>query len=427
MQRIKRRTALIGAAVLTLAVATPAAALLTDIGGHWAAPLIGALEARGIISGDQYFRFNPEAPLTRAQLAKLLVTGLGSEADAHLLATYPSRFSDVPKWHWANGFVESLAEAGAVQGYPDGAFGPEDTVTRAQLAVIFVREAGLADQARLRQFELTGYADDAAVPDWARGAVQVAQKVGLMGGFEDNSFRPLQAVTRAEGSVALARLLSLKGRAFDLSGTLVKFDQVARTAVVRDFYGQERSVTMSLNAQYFRAGSSSYVGAIRPLDQVWIVLGPDGTGTFMDARYQDLLGKNLQVSGSTVTVSGADGRAQSATLQPGAPVYLNGRPVSTAQVDKATDAYLLFDQVSGDIRVLDAVNVTASGSLVGVDQEKHMIVIQNATGVQIIPLAPDAIYVLNGQRLAVGDLRIDDRLQLAQNASGQAEYVMAER
>lgn len=183
MQRIKRRTALIGAAVLTLAVATPAAALLTDIGGHWAAPLIGALQARGIVSGDQFFRFNPEAPLTRAQLSKLLVTGLGSVDDAHLLAGYPSRFNDVPKWHWANGFVESLAESGAVQGYPDGTFGPEESVTRAQLAVIFVREAGLADQARLRQFEQTGYADDGTVPDWARGSVQVAQIVGLLEGF----------------------------------------------------------------------------------------------------------------------------------------------------------------------------------------------------------------------------------------------------
>lgn len=211
MERKHKRTMLIGVALAAILAARPAFGLLTDMAGHWSAPLVGALEAQGIVSGDELLRFNPDVSLTRSQLAKLLVAGLGFQDNAHLLAGYPSRFTDVPKWHWANGFVEALAETGAVDGFPDGTFAPEETVTRAQMAVIFVRVAGLSEQARLQRFEQTGYADDADVPEWARGSVRVARTAGLMAGFEDNTFRPLRPVTRAEGGVALLRLSASKG------------------------------------------------------------------------------------------------------------------------------------------------------------------------------------------------------------------------
>lgn len=427
MGRKQRSIALIAVITATLAAAKPAAGFLADMGGHWAAPLVEALSARGIISGDQYLRFNPEAPLTRAQLSKLLVAGLGNQDDAKLLSSYPSRFNDVPKWHWANGYIESLAEVGAIQGYPDGSFGAEDTVTRAQLAVIFVRTVGLADLARLRQFEQTGYADDAQVPDWARGAVQVARDTGLMTGFEDNTFRPLQPVTRAEGSVALFRLLSLKGRTFDLSGTLLQFDPESRTGTIRDLTGQDHVFTMASEAEYFRAGQRTFANQVQPLDQVWVVLGSDGNGTFMDARYQDLLAQNLETHGNTIAVTLRSGVRRSLTLEPGAPVFLNGRPVTAAQADKASVAYMALDRITGDVRVLDAVNVTAHGLLVSVEPDKHKITVDTDGDLHELTLAADVIWVVNGQKATADDLRADDRVQIAQNAAGLAVYVMAER
>ncbi|HWI53275.1 MAG TPA: S-layer homology domain-containing protein [Symbiobacteriaceae bacterium] len=428
MERKQIKAIAAGAALLTLMAARPATGLLTDMASHWAGSLVGALEARGIVSGDEDLRFHPDTPLTRAQLAKLLVTGLGYSDDASLLGRYGSRFADVPTWHWANGYIESLAETGAVEGYPDGSFGPADEVTRAQLAAIFVRAAGLAEQARLMRFEHTTYADDKEIPEWARGFVHVAQTTGMMAGFEDNSFRPLLPVTRAEGSTALFRLLALKGRVFHLSGTLVRFDPATRAGTVRDGLGRETDFTMSPSAQYYRAGLPSYTGQIQPLDQVWIVLGPDGAGTFLDARYEERMATSIRVVGErTITATLPGGGTRTSDVPPGALVYLNGRPSTLDQLNRVTQAYLVLDRITGDIRVLDAISVSLSGSFNFYAPTPPSLILEVNQEIQVLRLSADALYVLNGQPVQPTELRVDDRLQVVQNEAGDVTYVLAER
>jgi hypothetical protein len=234
-------------------------------------------------------------------------------------------------------------------------------------------------------------------------------------------------VTRAEGSVALFRLLSLKGRAFDLSGTLMEFDPLSRRGTVRDLNGQDHAFTMVPQAEYFRAGEQTYVGQIRPLDQVWIVLRADGNGTFVDARYQDLLAHNLETKGSTVTVTLPSGVKRSLILEPGAPVFLNGRAATAADADKASDVYMALDQITGDVRMLDAVNVSVSGLLAGLDSVKHTVTVETESDLHELTFAPDVTWVLNGEKVSVDDLRAGDHVRIAQNAAGLAVYVMAER
>lgn len=424
----KRKQAIaVGTALLILITARPAAGMLVDMRTHWAGPLVAALEARGIVSGDEDLRYHPDTPLTRAQLAKLLVTGLGYGEDAQLLGAYRSRFSDVPTWHWANGFIESLAETGGVEGYPDGRFGPADEVTRAQLAVIFARAAGLADQARYLRFEHTTYADDQDIPDWARGYVHVAQSAGLMAGFEDNSFRPLAPVTRAEGATALFRLLALKGRVFHLSGTLVSFDAQSLKGTVRDATGRETTFTMSPNAEYQRAGVPAYSGAIRLLDQVWIVLGPDSKGTFMDARYDDRLATKLTVAGKTLTATLPGGGTRIANVPDGALVYLNGRPAALSDLNGVSLAYIVLDRITGDARVVDGLSVSFAGTFADYNPAKRELALEVPEEIQVLPLTADAVVVRNGQPIQPDELQSGDRLQLVQNQAGAVTYVLAER
>ncbi|HYF93384.1 MAG TPA: S-layer homology domain-containing protein [Symbiobacteriaceae bacterium] len=421
------RLAALVAVLLPLIVAKPAAGILTDMAAHWAGPLVGALEARGIVSGDEDLRFHPETPLTRAELAKLVVSGLGHGDEARLLGDYSSRFEDIPNWHWAKGYIESLSEIGAVEGYPDGRFGPGDEVSRAQLAVILVRIAGLGEQARLMRFEHTPFFDDREIPDWARGYVHVAQTAGLIAGFEDNTFRPLLPVTRAEGATTLFRLLATKGSVFHLSGTLVRFDQGTYQGVVRDSAGTETAFTMSPTAQYYRAGLPSHAGRVRPMDQVWIILGPDGIGSYMDARFADRLVTNLHVTARTVTGTLSGGGTRTAEVSPGALVYLDGRPASLSQLDGVAMAYLIFDRVTGEVRVLDGLNVSVSGRFVGLDTVPAAIAVEIDQDLKSLLLAADAIFVLNGQPVDRVELQEGDSLQLVLDQSGAATYVLAER
>lgn len=414
------------AAALVLVTARPAAAVLSDMIGHWAAPLIGALQARGIVSGDENGLFHPEDPLTRAEMAKLLTVALGREEDAKLLAGYESRFVDVPDNHWAKGYIEALAETGLTVGYDGGRFGPDDPVTRAQMAVFLIRAADLAEQANQFRFEATSYRDDDTLPDWARGAIHVALDVGLMAGFEDHTFRPNAPITRAEGSTTLLRLLAVRGRAYNLTGTLIEFDYKRREGVVRDELGQERSFEMAADAVYYRGGSLAAPREIEPLDQVWIILDASGDGRFMEARFNDLLGTSAVVSGDTLRLT-VNGQERLFTFQPGALLFLNGRPAALDEIDGAQQVYLALDRQTGQVRVLDAVNTPVQGELTAVDEAMKTIMVDSGDQTQTYGLSRSALLLLDGEPADLEDLEPGDWVRLALDEAEQVVYLMAER
>jgi hypothetical protein len=426
MQKRHRMASILLAMVITVSLPQSAFGSIIDIAGHWAAPVIGLLEARGIVAGDVDGRFSPEASLTRAQMAKIIVLGLGRESDAKLLATLDSPFPDIARGHWATGYIASLAEQAVTLGYPDGTFGPTDVVTRAQMALFLVRAAGLSGQARLQSFEVTTYVDDQAIPDWARGAVQVALANGLMAGFEDHTFRPLQPITKAEGSIALFRLMGFKGLAFNLTGTLVRYDTNTLTGVVRDELGQERSFTMQSSARFFRGGALVSAQQIRPLDQVWIVLDNDGLGRFMDARFSDLLASRAHVQGQSLTAT-VDGKSRTLVVQQGAVILLNGHQASLAEIEGAEQVYVVLDRQSGEVRVLDAVNTPIHGEFVLYDTTRQTITVAADAVWQTYPLAPDIILLRSGVRIGPTDLVIGEQLRIALNPTNQINYVQVER
>jgi hypothetical protein len=85
---------------------------------------------RGAVQGYSDGTFRPNAPVTRAQAAKMLVTGKGWS----LYSPPWSSFTDVPPTHWAYAYVHTALSHGIVAGYADGTFRPDAGVTRAQLA-----------------------------------------------------------------------------------------------------------------------------------------------------------------------------------------------------------------------------------------------------------------------------------------------------
>ncbi|MFZ5816762.1 MAG: S-layer homology domain-containing protein [Bacillota bacterium] len=405
-----------------------ASSLLQGLAGHWAAPLVAALEAKGLVSGDELGRFEPDAPLTRAQMSKLLVLGLGFGEDAQLLARHSSRFSDVPRWHWANGYIESLAETGLTNGYPSGEFGPNDPVTRAQLAVMLVRAAGLSDRLHGLRFARTPYQDDAEIPSWARAEVILATEHGLVNGFPDGTFRPSQSVTRAEGSTVLLRFLNLRGTAYHLTGMLTRWDAPSRTGTVRDDLGQEHRFAMADQAQYFRGGVPAGRLAIKPLDRVWIVLDEDGLGRFMEAHYQDLLAESLQVEGGEAVVTLETGELRTLPLEANGLFYVNGRPASVADLSGKGPAYLVIDPATGGVRVIDAIDAPIIGEYLG-QRESTGTVVFNLVESQSAeyPLAEEVRIFLNGQPVPITELAAGDRVRAAVNAEGRLTFIQAER
>ncbi|MGD9568079.1 MAG: S-layer homology domain-containing protein [Sedimentibacter sp.] len=113
----------------------------TDIADSDYKKAIETLVALGIIDGYDDGTYRPEKTITRAELAKILVTALGY---GDLVDGAASEFPDTAN-HWAKGYVAIAAGTGLVLGYPDGTFRPENVVSYDEALTMLVRSLGYTD------------------------------------------------------------------------------------------------------------------------------------------------------------------------------------------------------------------------------------------------------------------------------------------
>ncbi len=169
--------------------------VLNDITGHWAENNINRLVSFGFIGGYPDGSFKPDAAITRAEFATVLIKAF------KLTLQGGKVFADT-NGHWAKEPIATAAAHGIVSGYDDNAFGPDDLVTREQMAVMIVQAAKLAPAAGE-----TPFADSGSVSIWARDAVNVATENGIMKGYPDNTVQPQGNATRAEAVTAILNVL----------------------------------------------------------------------------------------------------------------------------------------------------------------------------------------------------------------------------
>lgn len=112
-------------------------------------------------------------------------------------------FPDVPPDYWARPFVEGLAKRGIAVGSPDGTFRPEQSVTRAEYAVLV--------QKAFDQQESQGAIAFTDVPSgyWATPAIDAAVKQGFLKGYPDGGFQPNKEISRLQVLLSLVNGLGL--------------------------------------------------------------------------------------------------------------------------------------------------------------------------------------------------------------------------
>jgi len=114
-----------------------------------------------------------------------------------------SRFSDVVAGSWYFDAVQWAASNGIVSGYSDGRFGPDDEITREQLAVILNNYARFASMSIPVVRESPRFNDDADIADYAREAIERFFRARILSGKPDNTFDPKGSATRAEFAAML--------------------------------------------------------------------------------------------------------------------------------------------------------------------------------------------------------------------------------
>ncbi|GIO15428.1 hypothetical protein J19TS2_49830 [Cohnella xylanilytica] len=151
------------------------------------------------LSGYAGGLFKPNASLTRAEMAAILTRLLGGNTEGS-----KSAFKDVPSANWAAEAIQNVVALGLMSGNADGAFRPDQPITRAEMAAILSRlaaKAGIDSSAE----EAGDFRDTA--DHWAQEAIRMARAEGWLNGYADGTFRPEQALSRAEAAAILNRLI----------------------------------------------------------------------------------------------------------------------------------------------------------------------------------------------------------------------------
>ena len=164
--------------------------------------------------------FGPENNMTRAEVAQMFYNLLLNQN-----VTVTVSFADVSADAWYAQAVNALASLGIVQGVGDGMFAPERTITRAEFTVIAMRFAELPTGG-------TNPFSDVRTSDWFYAQVVGAAQYGWITGYTNGTFGPNNTITRAEVTAIVNRMLSRSADedfVDDNAAELVRFNDVSDT------------------------------------------------------------------------------------------------------------------------------------------------------------------------------------------------------
>lgn len=158
----------------------------------WYCDAVEYVYENGLMSGVSGGRFAPNDTLTRAMLVQTLYAMEGRPAAAS------AGFADVASGDWYASAVNWAAANGVVSGVSETGFGPNNALTREQLALILYRFAQYKGYDVTGTSDLTAYADGSSVSGWAAEAMSWAVNAGLISGVGGNQIAPTGTASRAQ-------------------------------------------------------------------------------------------------------------------------------------------------------------------------------------------------------------------------------------
>ena len=183
-------------------VTASAEQIFTDVSEDaWYSEAVYFCKNWNLMNGTGDEQFSPDATLTRAMIVTILYRWEATPDVSEL----ENPFSDVPEDMWYTDAVKWAVANEIVNGYGDGTFGPDDAVTKEQVAVFIYRASEssgmvLPDMDASRDFD-----DLHEVSDWADKEVTKLNEWGVFVSLPDTNFSPQRPATRAEVASILYR------------------------------------------------------------------------------------------------------------------------------------------------------------------------------------------------------------------------------
>jgi hypothetical protein len=171
------------------------------------------LAERNIISGYNDGTFKPDAAITRGQAAAIIAKLL--KLDTKNIKKDPG-FKDVPSNLWNFGAIAAVSEKGIFRGYADGRFGPNDKITRAQMASILIK----AFDFHYYSYSSTGnpFKDIEKLASH-QDSVYTLHKLGITSGTSPTTFSPNHPISRAQAAVLIIKTENVRSETVTLKAS----------------------------------------------------------------------------------------------------------------------------------------------------------------------------------------------------------------
>ena len=171
----------------------------SDIIGHWAENQIKDFINKGYLNGYPDGTFKPNNSITRAEFVKIFNKVFG------LTTSSGKVFNDTVN-HWAKDAIDIAVTNGVCQGTSGTTFEPNAPITREQAAKMIANYKKISDT---HHNKINGYNDGSQTASWAINEVEAILEAGYMNGYSDtNTFKPKNNITRAEAVVTLGRVIA---------------------------------------------------------------------------------------------------------------------------------------------------------------------------------------------------------------------------
>ena len=187
--------------------AGPSQQYFNDLAGvDWAAAAITSLYEKGIVNGVGDGLFEPLRSVTRAEYLTMLMRGYQIDTSGAA-----AEFTDVQPGEWYYEAVAKAANLGVVTGYPDGSFGVDATINRADMMVMTARLAESLGVVIPQKREYSEFADSAQISDYALDAVTKMYCAEIINGVGDGLLDPLGYADRAQAAKIVDGILEMEG------------------------------------------------------------------------------------------------------------------------------------------------------------------------------------------------------------------------
>lgn len=199
------------AAGLSASVALPAAPaaaepVFSDVSNdYWAYSYISSLSAKGIVNGLGS-QFAPEASVTRAQFAKLLVKA----RNLPMVRPATPSFTDVRPDSWEYEYIETAYQNGLLNGTGNGRFEPNSLLTREDMAKMTVSSLSVKLQDIRSDIRTRlSFGDSSQISSYAKEYAAVGSYLGLINGQPGNLYAPHGHATRAQAAAIIDRFIHI--------------------------------------------------------------------------------------------------------------------------------------------------------------------------------------------------------------------------